>query len=76
MHQQYAWFVELMTEVQAGFNSARRWKAKHWTQNQLTTRMHNYQKILASLKMFKTFIPPQTDGMIRLYLTLVVLNPK
>ena len=29
--------------VQAGFNSVR-WKAKHWTQNQLTTRMHNYQK--------------------------------
>ena len=23
------------------------------------------RKILASLKMFKTFIPPQTDGMIR-----------
>ena len=30
--------------IQAGFNSARRWKAKHWTQNQLTTQMHNYQK--------------------------------
>ena len=30
--------------IQAGFNSTRRKKAKHWTQNQLTNRMHNYQK--------------------------------
>ena len=30
------------------------------------------EKILAFFKMYKTFIPPLTDGMIR----LVVLNPK
>ena len=30
--------------ILAGFNSTRRKKAKHWTQNQLTNRMHNYQK--------------------------------
>ena len=30
--------------IQAGFNSTRRKKAKHWTQNQLTNRTHNYQK--------------------------------
>ena len=31
-------------KIQAGFNSARQWKAKHWTENQLTNRMHNYKK--------------------------------
>ena len=31
-------------KIQAGFNSVRRKKAKHWTQNQLTNRMHNCQK--------------------------------
>ena len=30
--------------TQESFNSARRKKAKHWTQNQLTNRMPNYQK--------------------------------
>ena len=33
--------VTTNNRIQAGFNSARRWKAKHWTQNQLKTRMHN-----------------------------------
>ena len=33
--------VTTNNRIQAGFNFARRWKAKHWTQNQLTTRMHN-----------------------------------
>ena len=55
--------------IQAGFNSTRRKKAKHWTQNQLTNRMHNYQK---NTNLFgnvqnKRFMPPQTDGMIRFY---------
>ena len=30
--------------IQAGFNSTGRKKAKHWTKNQPTNRMHNYQK--------------------------------
>ena len=46
--------------IQAGFNSARRWKAKINSQLECTI----ITKILASEKMFKTFIPPQTDGMI------------
>ena len=33
--------VTTNNRIQAGFHSARRWEAKHWTQNQLTTRMHN-----------------------------------
>ena len=36
--------VTTNNRTQAGFNSARRKKAKHWTQNQFTNRMHNYQK--------------------------------
>ena len=32
--------------MQAGFNSVRRKKAKHWTQNQFTNRMHNYKQLL------------------------------
>ena len=43
-----------------GFNSARRKKAKHWTQNQFTNRMYNW-------KCSKRFIPPPTDGMICFY---------
>ena len=30
--------------IQAGFNSVRRKKAKNWTQNQFTNRMHDYQE--------------------------------
>ena len=42
--------------IRTGFTSAQRKKAKHWTQNQLTNRMHiNYQKIQTSLEMLKTF---------------------
>ena len=36
--------VTTNNRIQAGFNSVRRKKAKHWTQNQFTNRMHNYQK--------------------------------
>ena len=36
--------VTTNNRIQAGFNSARRKKAKHWTQNQFTNRMHSYQK--------------------------------
>ena len=42
--------------IQAGVNSTRRKKAMHWTQNQLTNRMHNYQKNTNPV------IPRQTDG--------------
>ena len=63
--------------MQAGFNSARRKKAKQWTQNKLTNRMHNYQKNTNLFGNFpKRHIPPQTDGMIRFYSNLVLLNPK
>ena len=41
--------------IRTGFTSAQRKKAKHWTQNQLTNRMHNYHKIQTSLEMLKTF---------------------
>ena len=36
--------ITTKNRIQAGFNSTQRKKAKHWTQNQLTNRMHNYQK--------------------------------
>ena len=63
--------------MQAGFNSARRKKAKQRTQNKLTNRMHNYQKNTNLFGNFpKRHIPPQTDGMIRFYSNLILLNPK
>ena len=36
--------VTTNNRIQAGFNSVRRQKAKNWTQNQFTNRLHNYQK--------------------------------
>ena len=69
--------VTTNNRIQAGFNLTRRKKAKHWTQNQLTNRMHNYQK---NTNLFenvpKHHIPPQTDAMIHFYSNLVLLNPK
>ena len=49
--------------IQASFNSIRRKKAKHWTQNQLTNRMHNYQENTNLIGNVQT----QTDGMICFY---------
>jgi len=36
--------VTTNNRIQVGLNSARRKKAKHWNQTQLTNRMHNYLK--------------------------------
>ena len=73
--------VTTNNRIKAGFNSVRRTKAKKWTQNQFTNRMHNYQKTQLEnfkplWKYSKRFIPPQTDGWSVFTLTLVVLNPK
>ena len=63
--------------IQVGFNSARRKKAKFWTQNQLTNWMHNYQK---DARLFGN-VPQNILFHLRLAewsvfnLTLVVLNP-
>ena len=74
--------VKKLTETtnnrtQEGFNSARRKKAKHWTQNQLTNLKPNYQKntnlfgnvqnVLFHLRLTKRSV---------FTLTSVVLNPK
>ena len=54
--------------IQAGLNSTRRKKAKHWTQNQLTNRMHILlEKYKPLWKCSERFIPPQTEGMVRFY---------
>ena len=51
--------------IQAGrFNSARRKKAKHWTQNQFKHRMLNYRKIQTSFEMFKSVLIPGCFGAI------------
>ena len=52
--------------IQAVFYSIRRKKAKHWTQNQLTNRMHK-EKYKPLWKCSKRFILPQTNGMICFY---------
>ena len=53
--------------IQAGFNSARRKKAKYWTRNQLTNRRHNYQKNTNLLVQNVFNIPTQADEIIRFY---------
>ena len=63
--------------IQACFNSSRRKKAKHWTQNQLTNRMYNYQKntnLFGNVQNF-LFHLRLTEWSV-FTLTLVVLNPK
>ena len=61
--------VTTNNRIQAGFNSVRRKKAKHWTQNQLTNQMHNnLSEIHKPLwKYSKRFIQPQTDRIICFY---------
>ena len=57
--------------IQAGFNSTRRKKAKHWTQNQLTkSNAQLSEKYKPVWKCSKRFIPPPTDGMICFYSTI------
>ena len=48
--------------IQAGFNSTRRKKAKHWTQNQLKSNAQLSEKYKPFWKCSKRFIPPQTDS--------------
>ena len=68
-----SWHVKKVTvttnnRIQEGFKSARRKKARHWTQNQLTNRNAQLSKKYKPLwKCLKRFIPLQTDGMIRFY---------
>ena len=54
--------VTTNNRTQAGFNSARRKKAKHWAQNQLTKlNAQLSEKYKPIWKCSKRFIPPKTD---------------